>query len=271
MPSQNKLIVQTLINTFQRELKPEKVYEATNKMSSDLNKVFDALFDGPLPAVDGFALIRLNAAVLEGEIPESFNIAYTDINNVFDFGQTIIQNDDETPFLLLGFGNVSDPTAPIDPSSYLRLGSLTDGEFFLSQNMLWDGVAFDRDDNAIGALKLDFISGDLAFTWWDDILGDFRSTWSFSGREIFSGNFADDDVLSVALVDDNDVIRLGESAATDTTPSGYIAIPAKDATQIPLDGDADNDGIICFDKTNKYIVAYISGRRYRTAALTLYP
>lgn len=260
MPSLNNLAIKSLTETLQREVKPEKIYDLIQRMNADLNAVYNAVFDGPLPAVDGFALTRLNAASLEGEIPESFNIAYKDEINTFWFGQEIVQFDDEVPFWKLGFGDLlSDPV--VDPTSYFRIGSITDGEFFISQNVFYDGAAFDRDDSGIGALKLDFLDGDLAFTWWDSVLGDFRSTWSFSGRELFCGNFDDDDVISAILVDDDDVVRLGESAQTDTTSVGWPAIPTKINTQLPA-AAASSDGVIGIDKTNNRFVFYHSGNRY---------
>lgn len=239
-------------------------------MNSDLNEVFNAVFDGPLPAVDAFNLLNLNAANLTGtRLPTTFRIAYLDDVNIFTRGQTITENDDEEPFWEFGFGNtLSDPV--VDPTSFLRIGSLADGEFFISQNAFFDGAAWDQDDAAIDSLILNFENGELNFEWWDNALGDFRNTWSFVGREQLVGNFADSAFLSFVTVDDNDVIRLGETAATDTTPAGHIAIQAKISTEIPLDGDTDNDGIIIIDKTLHYFVFYEGGRRYRVAG-TLYP
>lgn len=240
-------------------------------MNTDLNEVFNAVFDGPLPAVDGFNLTRLDAESLEGtRLPDTFRIAYLDDLNAFTRGQSFINNDDEEPVFQIGFGNLTDPSLPITPTSYWRFGSLADGEFYVSQNASWDGAAWIQDDNAIDSLVCNFIDGDLSLFWWDSVLGDFRNTWALSGPEIFIANEADDASLSFALRDANDVIRLGESAAVDTTPAGYIAIPAKTNTQIPLDADADNDGIILIDKTNKYLVFYTGGLRYRVAGVA-YP
>ncbi len=280
MPSDNNLIIRSLTQTLQQSFKGDadkigelinsKLYDLINRMNGDLNQVFNAVFDGPLPAVDGFNLTRLNAASLEGtRLPDTFRVAYLDDLNGFTRGQLIVEEDDVEPFLQTGFGSILvDSVTP--PGSYFRHGALTDGEFFLSQNMFWDGAAWDRDDSGLDALRIDFIDGELSFDWWDAVLNDFRNTWLFAGREQLCANFADDDYLSLFAIDDNDVIHLGETAATDTTPAGHIAIPAKISTEIPLDGDAANDGIIVMDKTLKYLVFYMAGRRYRVAGV-LYP
>lgn len=269
MPSQNNLIIKSLTETLQRGIDPAKVYDLVTRMNADLNTAYNTVIDGPLPAIDGFLLTRLNAASLEGEIPRSFNIAYTDENNQFWFGQRITQFDEEVPFWTFGFGDLlSDPV--VDPTSFFRIGSIADGKFWLSQNILWDGAAWDRDDAALGALKLDLIDGQLSFDWWDSVLADFRNTWLWDGREQLCANFADSSYLSFVTLDANDVIHLGETAATDTTPAGHIAIPAKISTEIPLSGDADNDGIIIIDKTLNYFVWYANGLRYRVAGIA-YP
>lgn len=270
MPSDNNLIIRSLTETIKEPPKDNdelrnllsRTYDLITRMNQDLNEVFNAVFDGPLPAVDGFELTRLNAAVLEGELPSGFNIAYLDEINAFLRGQSILETDDEVPLLQFGFTS--------SPTSYLRIGALDDGEFFLSQNAFFDGAVFDQDDAAIDSLIFHFVGGELSLEWWDNVLGDFRNTWTIAGREILCEDFADTAQLSFVLIDDNDVIHLGESAATDTTPAGHIAIPAKINTEIPLDGDADNDGIIIIDKTNKYLVFYTGGLRYRVAGVA-YP
>jgi len=261
MPSKNNLIIKTLTNTFQSGyLDPAKTYDLVNRMNQDLNEVFNAVFDGPLPAVSGFNLTSLNAANLVGPIPESYHLAYTDRVNSFSRGQEIVQDDEEEPFLKFGFGDlVSDPV--VTPSSYFRIGSIGDGDFFISQNSFWDGSVFDRDDATIGAVRVDLINGDLAFNWYDTVLGDFRDTWSFSGKDILCSNFDDDDVLAFALLDEEDVFRLGESAAIDNTPKGWIAIPAKVFTELPAAGP-ESDGIIGINKTSNRFVFYHSGLRY---------
>lgn len=258
--SPNKLIVQTLINTFQREVKPEKLYDALNRMAADLNAAYNVIFFGPLEAVDGFALTRLNAASLEGEIPRSFNIAYTDEVNQFWRGQLITEDDDEEPFLKVGFGNLlSDPV--VDPTSYFRLGSLADGEFYFSQNAGFDTGAFVQDDASIDSLIVNFENGELSLEWWDNVLGDFRNTWTIAGSEILCSNFDDDAQLSLVIRDDEDVFRLGENAAIDNTPKGWVAIPAKVFAELPAAG-AEADGLIGINKTSNRFVFYHSGARY---------
>jgi hypothetical protein len=285
MPSDNNLIIRSLTQTLQQRLEDDsqkdaaekigelinsKLYDLLNRMNEDLNETFNTLFDGPLPAVDAFALLNLNADNITGtRFPDTFRIAYLDDVNIFTRGQTITEDDDTEPFWKFGFGNtLSDPI--VDPTSFLRIGALADGEFFISQNAFFDGAAWDQDDTAIDSLVINLIDGQFSFDWWDNVLGDFRNTWLWDGREQLIADFADTAYLSFVFVDDNDVIHLGESAATDTTPAGHIAIQAKISSEIPLDGDVDNDGIIIIDKTNKYLVFYTGGLRYQVTGVA-YP
>lgn len=273
MPSDNNLIIRSLTETVKQPPKDEdelrnllsRVYDLITRMNTDLNEVFNTVFDGPLAAVDGFALTRLNAASLEGEIPESFNIAYTNVINIFTRGQLFINDDDEEPTFQVGFGNTVDP---IDPTSYWRMGSLADGEFYTSQNALWNGTGWERDDNAIGSLVSAFDNGQVNLTWWDSVLTDFRGTWSVVGKNILSADFADATELSLVLMDDNDVFHFGEDCATDGISSaGYIAIPAKTTAQLPPTGNADHDGVIAIGKSNNSLVFYHGGVRYRCAGV----
>ena len=271
MPSDNNLIVRSLINTLQREVKPEKLYDLVNRMNNDLNEVFNTVFDGPLSPVDGFELTRLDAASLEGtRLPDTFRVAYLDDLNEFTRGQMITQPDVEEPFWTFGIGDLlSDPV--VDPDSFFRIYAYSADEFGIAQNIYFDGATEIRDDNTNGAVELDFYNGICSLYWWDSVLNGFRNTWGWNGREQVIYNFADDPTpLSFALIDDNDVIHLGEDAATDTTPSGYITIPSRDTTEIPIDGDATADGIICIDKTLNYLVFYVNGARYRLAGVA-YP
>lgn len=263
--SPNKTIVNALIGTFQREVKPDKLYDTLRKMSADLNKAYEALFDGPLPPVDGHALTNLNAANLTGEIPESFGIAYINKLNIFSRGQKIIEDDELEPFLLLGYGDLLvDPD--ITPLSYLRTGAIADGDFYISQNAKWGGIAFERDTATDGSLALELAGGVMNFVWYDTVLAAYRKTFKFTGPEISCSNQADLASLSIIMRDANNVIRVGESAAIDTTPVGHFGIPAKVALELPAAG-AIADGVIIINKTTNRFCFYHSGLRYYVAGI----
>ena len=266
MPSPNKLIIRTLVGTLQRKIDPEKLYDALDRMAKDLSSVYDVVFDGPLEAVDGFNLTRLNAAVLEGELPPGMGVAYLDELNEFSRGQSIVWNDVEEPFLEFGFGDQTQ-VPPVDPNSYFRILSVADDEFSITQNIFWDDNAgnWERDDGALGALSLEFIDGDINFLWYDSVLPAFRNTFNISGKVISAMDDADAVLLSIIELDAFDVIRVGEDAATDNTPVGHFAIPAKASAQLPATGDINASGIIIIDKTNNRLCFYHGTVRYYVA------
>jgi len=270
MSHTKSIVTRSLINTFQREVKPEKLFSVLTSMNDLLDESYDFITEGPLPAIDGFNLTRLNAASLEGDFPPGFNIAYLDEINAFSRGQRIVLDDGAEPFLIMGFGD-DDPENPVVPSSYFRVGTYQDSEFFISQNVSYDAGFYTQDDAADGSLLIEFIAGTANIKWWDSVLGDFRNTWEINGPEILCSDDADNASYSFVIRDANDVFRLGEDCATDGAASaGYIAIPAKPAAQIPPSGSADADGIIVIDKTTNYLVFYHSGLRYRVAGVA-YP
>lgn len=283
--SPNKGMIDSLISTLQRneilvpddkvrklglQWLPAKLYDGLRKMNFDLNKAYDALFDGPLPPVDGYYLTRLNAAVLTGPIPESYHLAYTDRNNVFTRGQTIIWEEfDEVPdepFLKMGFGDATqDPE--VFPLSYLRIGSIIDEMFFLSQNTYWDGTQWLRDNDVTGASRIDFMDGDIVLNWWDDLLlpsADYRRTFTFRGREIKYGNFDQTVDFSLLYISDADVIKFASDATADGTglPAGWPALPAAITANLPIAG-AVADGVVGIDKTLHAFFFYVNGFRYR--------
>lgn len=260
--SPNKVIVNSLIATFQKEVKPEKLYQTLKKITEDLNAVYENLFDGPLPAVDGFKLTRLNAAVLEGVIPEEYRLAYKDEVNDFTRGQEIIQDNDEEPFWIFGFGDETvDPV--IDPASFFRIGALTDEEFYISQNMFWDGTGWDRD-SAVGAIRLDFIDGELLAWQYDSALTDFRKIFHLVGKELLVENFDQDDDIAVYEVDDDDIVRFANTPALDGGAEGWPAIPNVDETELPTASASTptTNGIIGIDETNHRFIFYTDDGRY---------
>lgn len=254
------LVVKSLIATVQREVTPKNMFPILDAMNSVVEEVYNAVFQGPLPAVDGNALTNLNAGALTGTFPPGMGVALLDDLNLFTRGQSIVWNDEDEPFLVMGFGDGFTASAP---TSFFRLMSITDGEFHISQNAFYDssGPNWDQDDAALDSLILDFVDGELNFRWWDNGLGDFRNTFLFSGPDLYVGNEADDDYLYLFLRDANDVIHLGESAATDNTGVGWVAITAKPSTQLPS-ANANHSGIIGINTTSNRFIFYIGANRY---------
>lgn len=281
--SPNKGMIDSLVSTLQRneilvpddkvnklglQWKPAKLYDSIRKMNQDLNKAYDALFDGPLPPVDGYYLTRLNAAVLNGIIPASYNLAYTNINNDFNHGQRIIWDDDQEPFLQMGFGDLMGLNTTFGvtiPGSYFRIGSEVDGEFFISQNLFVGDTGLERDDVTTGASRINFLQGDIVFNWYDDILTDMRRTFTVRGREIKIGNWDQSVDFSLFYVTDtNDVVRFCTDATADGTgvPAFWPAFPQAVTANLPTAG-AIADGVFGIDKTLHALVFYVNGLRYR--------
>lgn len=278
--SPNKGMIDSLVSTLQRneilvpddkvrklnlEWKPAKLYDGLRKMNLDLNKIYDALFDGPLPPVDGFFLTRINAAALNGPIPESYNLAYTDRNNIFTRGQTIAEAREEA-FLSMGFGTLigSQAEGNITPNSFIRIGATKDDEFYLSQNIFLDQGDWKLDDVTLGASRIDFINGDIVTNWYDSTLPDFRRAFTFRGREIKYGNFDQSVDFSLFYITDHDVIKFASDATADGTglPAGWFSIPNADGSNLPVVGPNAN-GIIGINKTDHSFVYYVNGLRYR--------
>ena len=135
MPNPNKVVVDSLLTTFQR--KDPRLYDALRKISDDLNLLFNTLIDGPLGAVNASALTNLTAENLIGLVPrDSFDtdfIAFTDIDNEFTIGQAVINDD---PYFLIGF-EVDELTPP---TQYFRFNAFADGDFFIGHNFLPDST-----------------------------------------------------------------------------------------------------------------------------------
>lgn len=261
--SPNKAVKSGLIETLQRKVEPPKLYDALRKMDDDINKCYEALFDGPLPAVDGFNLTRLNALSLEGIVEEDNlppNLAFQDRENFYSDPNYFLNQS------LFATGDVDtsdDGVRSTDTTRFLRLGGMNDGEFFLSADLGFDSV-FSLDDGAVSGFAATFIDGNVQFKkWLDDGSGpDAMDTWFFNGRELGIRNFAQDDDLSLCLIDENDVLLLGEKASTFSDLwRGHIAIPNKIDTDLPAAGTEPN-GIIVIDKTNGKLCYYTNGSRY---------
>jgi hypothetical protein len=283
--SPNKGMIDSLISTLQRneilvpddkvrklnlEWKPSKLYDGLRKMNIDLNKVYTALFDGPLPPVDGYYLTRINAAALNGPIPESYNLAYTDRNNIFARGQRIVWDDPTEPFLEMGFGELvgDHVTGTLDVNSYLRIGALKADEFFVSQNLFWDGSVWTQDDPSLGSSRMDFINGDIVTNAYDNVLAGMRRAFTFRDREIKYGNFDQTVDFSLFYISDADVIKFASDATADGTglPAGWPAFPAADTSNLPIAGPNSN-GVIGIDRTTHSLVFYVNGLRYRVVGV----
>lgn len=260
----NKTIVNSLIATLQREVKPEKLYDAIRKISADFDLVYGTLFDGPLPAVDGFALTRLDVDSLEGivaraNLPEE--IAYEDEENLFIQPQAITTNLGD--FLTLAYGDlISDPTVP--PTSYWHFGARQDAQFYEGQNATWNGSGYDRDDVALGALSVERQAGLWSLTWYDVSIADFRDTFLMEGREFKCANFLDTGHIGIAGVDEYNIVRFGNDAAIVAGLAyGHIAIPTRITGDLPAAAaNSSTAGILVIDKTLNRLCFYHGTTRY---------
>lgn len=276
----NQPVISSLIESFQRKLEPAKVYDAVRRMNSDLDKAYNALFFGPLPAVDGNNLTNLNARNLTGFIKEENvpdNIAFQDRENLFSDLNTFVNEDESS--IALGFGTVTEADEfgqgreyENEPTSFFHMGAIADGEFYLGQNYRYDGSDFERDNESLGGLILEFDDGQLefktllpadAFDYPEPYLA---NTFRFEAKNLWIQNYEQDDTVNIIFVDPHwDIILLGGSAgdfADDWV--GHIAIPNK-ATPPVIDGGEPTrlDGVICIDKTTSRLCYYTNGGRFR--------
>jgi len=79
MSSPNKVIINGLVETIKNKVEPAMLYDALQKMNNDLNKTYEALFEGPLPAVSGKNLDLTELA--RSSLPPG--IAFVDVANTF--------------------------------------------------------------------------------------------------------------------------------------------------------------------------------------------
>lgn len=276
--SPNKAVKSGLIETLQRKVEPAKLYDALKKMDDDINKTYEALFDGPLPAVDGFALTRLNPESLDGIILEvnlPNSIAFQDRDNIFSESNKFVVDDESA--IMIGLGEVTVTTnsdgatsRSDDVTSWFRASPKASGEFFISQNYNWTGTDYELDDALLSGSIIEFVDGDIqikSFLPADGI--DYTSpyladTWFFNGKEFGVANYAQDDEILFAIVNESDVILLGESAGEFTDLwRGHIAIPAKSNADLPPSAEPMCNGIICIDKTANDLIYYVNDLRYR--------
>lgn len=231
-------------------------------MQDDLNAVYEALFDGPLPAVDGYALTRLNVESLEGIVSEDNlppNIAFQDRENTFTEDNFV---EGEELSLSLAFYNGTD-----DIETRFRVGIMDEDQFYISSNYNWDTAAWVRDIDTKMSIALSFSEGEIRIVNWglttaEPADGEEFESFILNGKVISFRNLDQDDDLWFIGVDDNDVTRVGEDCDITGLPNGHFAIPAKASTELPTAG-VDADGIIIIDKTNHRICFYEGGNRYR--------
>jgi hypothetical protein len=276
--SPNKSTISSLIQTLQQKSwiekkEPSKLYDALLKMNEDLNAAYNALFFGPLPAVDGNALTNLNALNITGIIPEDnlpANIAFQDRINLFSDLNEFVNEDEES--ISIGFGRLdSEGEYENEPTSWFRLGAELDGEFFISQNFDWDGSSFTRDDSLISGCIIKLADGDITLNKWlpadafdypDDYLAE---TFKFESKNISIRTYEQDEDMFIVFVDPHwDIILLGGSAGDFSDDwKGHIAIPNK-ATVPVIDGGEPNrlDGVLVIDKTTETLCYYTQGARY---------
>lgn len=280
--SPNKATISSLIQTLQQKgwiekKEPAKLYDALLKMNEDLNKVYDTLFFGPLPPVNANALTHLNALNIDGIIPEAnlpANIAFQDRENLFNDLNSFINEDEAS--IALGFGSLNsvDRSYIDEPTSWFRMGSKSDGDFFISQNYNWDGASFTLDDVLISGSIIEFVDGAMVFSWlapadaFSYPTTHLEETFTIHGKRIDCKDYLQDsDDLNILLVDQYDIIFLADEAGSYTDLfRGHLAIPNKADTKLPaIDGAFPNrlDGIICINKTNHNLVYYSAGARYK--------
>lgn len=255
----NKTMVYSLISANKQKVEPHILYETLRKMEDDLVLVYSTVLEGPLAAVDGFALFNLNAANLTGIVPRDSmppEVAFEDEANFFTEIQSIVA-DDENAFLQIGFGDlVSDPEVPAE--AYIRIGALSATRGYISHNLIWDGAAFIEDHDDAGFL-IDLNDGVLVFHHYDGT--DLLETFSFDAYDLSCRNQGEDATYRFVSLDANNVFLLGEDAAVDNSPDGYIGIPVKADTELPTPGAAA-DGIIVIDSVNNTLVYYVGGASF---------
>jgi len=268
----NTSIIKNLIQTLQREVKPDKLYDALDRINEDLTQVFDAVFTGPLPAVSGENLDL--SLVTKAHLPA--NVAYVDEDNDFEQPQTI-----EAVLASVILKNKADSTTAAG-DKWGRAKMPDDGQIIFSVNLDWDGADFAIDSGGFaGGLVID--DGDISLIQFDgadviNIIGaNLDSIVRLSNPEFWTDadpfeivipnnkqirgcNAAGDATISMMILSADGIIGLGYDAAADGT--GHVGIPTPVNGDLPSVG-AVQDGTICIDKTNNRLIYYSSGARYR--------
>lgn len=271
MPSVNKATINSLVETVKNKVEPAKLYDALHKIHVDLNKTYEALFDGPLPVNNGK---NLNLT----ELPRTSlpaGIAFIDVANVFSQNQTI---DKTRPELDLK-DSVTNAVV-----CRLQKHAGNNGGFLL--NMYYDGAAWQVDTAADGAgvlLGLGAVSsiqriGGVNYSSWlittDKIfrLGEPPTVVNAAADEFVmknnkalrACNAAGNGTLPFAKIDTNDIVQLGSKSVGNTNPNGMPAIPTVVTADISAAGAANN-GAIVIEKTLNRLVFYNNGLRYYVA------
>lgn len=277
--ARNTSIIKNLIQTLQREVKPDKLYDALDRINNDLTAVFDAVFTGPLPAVSGENLDL--SKVPKDKFPP--NVAYTDQDNDFSEPQTI-----EAVLAGLILKNKLDSTTDAG-TKWGRALMPADGQIIFSVNLDWDGTDYAIDDGSFAAgLVID--DGDISLVQFDgadpiNIIGaDIDSIVRLSNPEFWTDadpneivipnnkqirgcNAAGDATIAMMILSTDGLIGLGYDA--DVDGSGHVAIPTVDTVDMPTAGATQN-GTIVVDKTLNRLVYYSSGNRYKIAIGTAF-
>lgn len=276
--SPNKTVIGSLIATLQQKVEPNKLYDALSKIFADVNKIYDALFGGPLPAVDGSLLNLRN--ISKDNLPA--DIAYTDVSNEFTEAQTIAKIRPTWEVVW------KDVLAGIMGTVKGRMEMTADGSTIFSNNMYWDGTTWLSDSGNGAGFYIDS-NGNIYFKQqitginYNSMLLDVTralimspgifTTGSLDGeiiiknnRNIKSNNFADTALLPLIGLDINNLVSLGSNPVGATTGVGNVSIPRSLTADLPLAG-ATRNGIILIDKSAAppRLCFYVNGLRYYVA------
>lgn len=306
MGSSNKVVVGNLIETFQD--KDVKLYDVLKKTRSDLDKTFEALFDGPLPKVSAKNLDFTGAdlsMLTVAQLPQA--IAYKNLENIFIQNQFITKDDPlltltgiDAIISLIGVnskvslqGDNSIFEAEADGATKkTRLQVISDGKTLLGSGISWDGAAFQTDggDNSGIILNADsaafgvllYIAGALAKSLRVNstgqvTLGVLQTLTNLTVNElglknqkyIKGTNFAGDNNLPIVRIDAADLVVLGSNPAGFTTGEGNISIPDAVSADLPVAG-ASRNGILILDKGTNRLCYYVNGLRYKLALGTAF-
>lgn len=270
--SKNKLIISTLIETLKYKVESSKLYDALQKMASDLNKTYEALFDGPLPAVSGKNLDLT-------EVPnDSFsdNVAFKNEANKFTEDQLVEKTYPEVQVKWK------------DKTIKGRITQTADGKILFSGNLSFDGSSWNLDDITNGAgLQFDdgainllqFIAGVLykpIQIGADRIvrIGEPLSVTSAEAyeivlaklREIRSADSTDTKTYPLISLDADNLVSLGSSLAGSITGEGNVRIPRVITADLPTPG-ATRNGLIVINKTTNQLIYYTNNLAYRVVGV----
>lgn len=277
MSSKNEPTVNTLISALQpnaqakQPLKDSNLYQLLSKSTSDLYDAYDALFDGPLPAVSGENLTDLNAsAITSGTVPLAnlpAGIAFLANANVFSQGQ-ITQADFAGWAIQAATGH----------SSYGRFNVKTDGDFYISGNLWWNGTAW-VNDSGTAASGIRFVSGTLQFLYtgaaqsgiidvngvWrigtpGSVVGAVVGDMVFPNSSFIRGaNVGNTTSVKMMGIDVNNLIEIAPDAQN--TGDYHLSIPRAINTDLPAAGSTRN-GILVLDKTSNLLCYYVGNQRF---------